>query len=303
MGLPQELALALLEEIPEGIAVLDSGEARWPVVFVNRSFERLRGEPREALLQLDLAGLLRHAEDPVALDELQALMARGETVTVRSRAEHAGGGPRLAEIRFQPLRDATGTVRHYVSYHHALPPDAPPPPEARPVQRDDRLTGLCHAEYFRDLYRRDFSIASREGRLLTLFVVDVDCLGIYNETFGMQAGDSLIRRIARALHSALRRGSDLVARLEGGRFVALATGMTPEQAQRHGETLAARVRELHVHHPRSRVARFVTVSVGVAHCTPGPGMSSAVLVDAALQALEQARQDGCNRVALRDANG
>ena len=37
----------------------------------------------------------------------------------------------------------------------------------------------------------------------------------------------------------LRRGSDLVARLEGGRFVGFSTGMTHEQAVRHAETLAA----------------------------------------------------------------
>ncbi len=51
------------------------------------------------------------------------------------------------------------------------------------------------------------------------------------------------------------------------------------------------------------VGAGATVSVGVGTCTPGPGMSSTVLFDAALRALEAARSEGRNRVALRDAAG
>jgi diguanylate cyclase (GGDEF)-like protein len=109
----------------------------------------------------------------------------------------------------------------------------------------------------------------------------------------------VIRRVGRTLLSALRRGSDLVARLDGGRFVGFATGMSHEQALRHAETLATRVRELHVHHPRSRVARFLTVSVGVATGVPSPGMRPDLLLDAATSALDAARQEGRNRVVGR----
>lgn len=301
MGLPQELVLALLEELPEGIAVLDARQPGLPVTFVNRAYERLSGRARDAVVGGGVDALLRDAEDPIGVDELKSLLARGETVTLRARAEQ-GASPAVTEVRFQPLRDGGGEITHYVSYHHALAPDRVEPGAApRLIVREDRLTGLCHADYFRELYRRDFSIASREGRALTLFLVDIDSLGIYNDTFGPQAGDSVIRRVGRTLLSSLRRGSDLVARLEGGRFVAFATGMTAEQAQRHGETLAARVREMHVHHPRSRVARFVTVSIGVATSVPMPGTSPQSLLELAATALDAARAEGRNRVVAREA--
>lgn len=301
MGLPQELVLALLEELPEGIAVLDARQPGLPVTFVNRAYERLSGRARDTVVGGSVDTLLRDAEDPIGVDELKSLLGRGETVTLRVRAEQ-GAGPALTEVRFQPLRDPGGEITHYVSYHHAVAADRVEPGAApRLIVREDRLTGLCHADYFRELYRRDFSIASREGRALTLFLVDIDSLAIYNDTFGPQAGDSVIRRVGRTLLSALRRGSDLVARLEGGRFVAFATGMTAEQAQRHAETLAARVRELHVHHPRSRVARFVTVSIGVATSVPMPGTSPQSLLELATTALDAARAEGRNRVVAREA--
>jgi diguanylate cyclase (GGDEF)-like protein len=293
MGLPQELALALLDTLPEGIAVVDAGSPNWPVIFVNRALGALRAAPAGGTGPADFAGLVGEAEDFADAQALMTLLKRGEPASFRARG--IGAGPAL-DVRLQPLADAAGGLTHVVAFYRPPPAVEGPAPDARPLLREDRLTGLCHADWFRELYKRDFAIASREGRVLTLFLVDVDSLGAYNDTFGMQAGDSVIRRVGRTLLSALRRGSDLVARLEGGRFVAFATGMTHEQAVRHAETLAARVRELHVHHPRSRVARFVTVSIGVASGTPAPGMRPDTLLEAAGTALEGARGEGRNRV-------
>lgn len=295
MGLPQELALALLDVLPEGVAVIDAADPGWPVIYANRVLSQLRGESPEATQVLSFAALVRDAEDFADPTTLRATLGRGEPVRYRSRTGAASGSPAALDVRLQPIRDERGTLTHVVAFHSA-PGGSDAPAEARPLLREDRLTGLCHAEWFRELYKRDFAIASREGRLLTLFLVDIDALGAYNDTFGSQAGDSVVRRVGRTLLSALRRGSDLVARLEGGRFVGFSTGMTHDQAVRHAETLAARVRELHVHHPRSRVARFVTVSVGVATGTPAPGMRPDTLMDAATAALDAARASGRNRV-------
>jgi diguanylate cyclase (GGDEF)-like protein len=295
MGLSLDLALALLDELPEGVALVDAGAPAWPVVYANRALGALRGETPEALLRLDFAALVRDAEDYSDAGALRAALARGETVRFRARTGATGSAPAALDVRLQPLRGDDGALRHVLAFHQPHGADAHVA-DARPLLREDRLTGLCHADWFRELYRRDFAIASRDGRLLTLFLVDIDALGAYNDTFGSQAGDSVVRRVGRTLLSALRRGSDLVARLEGGRFVGFSTGMPHEQAVRHAETLAARVRELHVHHPRSRVARFVTVSVGVATGIPAPGMRPDTLMDAAVAALEQARAGGRNRV-------
>ena len=266
MGLSAEVALALLDGLPEGVAVVDAGTASWPVVYTNPALAALRGEAPEALQRLDFAALVRDAEDYADAAALQAALGRGESVRYRARTGATAGAPAVLDVRLQPLRRPDGTLTHVVAYHQAHGADAHLA-DARPLLREDRLTGLCHADWFRELYKRDFAIASREGRLLTLFLVDIDSLGAYNDTFGHQAGDSVVRRVGRTLLSALRRGSDLVAR-----------------------------REMHVHHPRSRVARFVTVSVGVGTGVPSPGMRPDTLLEAATAALEQARADGRNRV-------
>ena len=184
---------------------------------------------------------------------------------------------------------------------HATLADAPAGEQEPLIQplfrRDDRLTGLRHIEFFHELFRRDFAIAQREGRQLALYVADIDALGAYNDTFGRQAGDSVIRRVGRALLGAMRRASDLIARVDGGRFVAVSVGMDEAQSLRHGETLAARVRDLKLHHPRSPVARYVSVSVGVTDLVPGHNSTPEQMLASALRGLEAARAAGRNRVA------
>lgn len=306
MRLGDSLALALLEQLPDPVAVLDAREPGLPVVLVNGALEALVGQPRAELCRIGLAGLLGEPPDAPRVSEIVAQLVLGEGFSVSLQTgTHTQGLP--ASIRFEPLRDGSGAVTHFVSFHEvamAPPPEMPALPTddtatapKPPVPREDRLTGLRHIELFHELFRRDFAIAQREGRSLTLFLCDIDALGVYNDTFGRQAGDSVIRRVGRALWSGLRRASDLLARVEEGRFVGFSVGMSADEALKHGQTLVTRVRDLHMHHPRSPVGRVVTVSVGVASVLPEPATSPEHLLKLGQQALEHARFLGRDRAA------
>lgn len=286
-----ELTGAVLDQLPGAVAVLDVRDEALPVVFVNQALADLRGVSREVVQGAGVGGLL--GDDVDRLEALRRGIAAGDTLTLRVALADPARGVFSADLRFEALRTVEGTITHYAAFHDrvGLPAGrADAEQVARPpVMRDDRLTGLRHVDLFHEFFRRDYSIAQREGRALALFVFDIDALGIYNDTFGRLAGDTVIRRVGRALLSGLRRASDLVARVEGGRFVGLASGMSAAQAEAHGVALAARVRELHLHHPRSPVARVVTVTVGVAQQTPGPEDTPELLLRDALRALDAAR--------------
>jgi diguanylate cyclase (GGDEF)-like protein len=293
---PSALAVALLESLPRGVLVIDAVAADRPVVYANAAYLTRTGYTPEALLSRAFASLIPTS---AAAERVvwQAALDRGETVTVRLATAQG------AELEFEvcSLRGASPTTTHYVAIERMPVAALAPAPaaaggESRAVPREDRLTGLCHHDWFSELFRRDFAVAAREGNRLGFFVIDIDALGAYNDTFGRQAGDSVIRRVGRALLSSLRRAGDVLAREEGGRYVALTPGASPDQARRHAETLAARVRELYIHHPRSGVAKFVTVTIGVASVTVEPGQTAELLRAAALGALGRARAEGRNRI-------
>ena len=216
------LTLALLEHLPDPIAVIDARSPAHAVVLANAALEALRRRPRAELIGEGLAGLVGPGYGAAGLAELSARFERGESFTVRATIASPAGGVTRIDVRFEPMRNDEAVLTHYVSFHQPVSEVAaaePAPVVRAPLQRDDRLTGLRHAEYFHEFMRRDFAIAQREGKALTVYVADVDALERYNGTFGRLAGDSVIRRVGRALSAGLRRASDLIARVEGGRFI------------------------------------------------------------------------------------
>jgi len=300
-----ELTGALLDQLPGAVAVVDVRTEALPVVFANQALAELRGVTPEAVRGAGILGLV--GEDETRLGALRKAFAAGDTLLLRVAVNDPLRGTFSADLRFEPLHTIEGAPTHYAAYPARVgraASRAEAEPSARPpVSRDDRLTGLRHIDLFHEFFRRDFAIAQREGRALALFVFDIDALGIYNDTFGRLAGDTVIRRVGRSLLAGLRRASDLVARVEGGRFVGLAAGMDAEQAQAYAATLAARVRELHLHHPRSPVAKVVTVSTGYAQAMPGPDQTPETMLRDALLSLDAGRTERARALVPGEAPG
>jgi len=78
--------------------------------------------------------------------------------------------------------------------------------------------------------------------------------------------------------------------------MAFAPGLSQEQALAMGQLMAERVRELRIHHPRSTVLRYISISVGVCAAVPGSEDSAAALVERSQQQLKTAKKAGRNRV-------
>ena len=82
-----------------------------------------------------------------------------------------------------------------------------------------------------------------------------------------------------------------------GGFMAFAPGLSNEQAMHLGHMMAERVRELRIHHPRSAVLRYVSVSVGVSAAVPGPKDEPTALIEKSQRHLKLAKQSGRNQAA------
>jgi diguanylate cyclase (GGDEF)-like protein len=129
---------------------------------------------------------------------------------------------------------------------------------------------------------------------LSVVLIDVDNFKTYNDEFGHQAGDAVLRTVAQTLEGTVR-AQDLVARYGGEEFVIVMPGATAEQAlvsaERMRVTLAA----------KEHYCRSVTASFGVA--TFGPSLNQAeALVRAADEAMYRSKSNGRNRVTVWDAS-
>ncbi|MBN2898432.1 MAG: diguanylate cyclase [Clostridia bacterium] len=161
----------------------------------------------------------------------------------------------------------------------------------------DGLTGIANRRKFDEYFDIVWNLGLREGIEQSVILIDIDHFKSYNDSYGHQAGDDCLIRIAREIASHVRRKTDLVARYGGEEFVCILPDTSEEDALKIADHLRQSIEALGIPHKASEVSSCVTVSVGVATIVPMQGMLSQGLLKAADQALYYSKQSGRNQVA------
>jgi two-component system chemotaxis family response regulator WspR len=162
----------------------------------------------------------------------------------------------------------------------------------------DGLTGLSNRRYFNDYSGPQWKLAIRDKAPLAILMVDVDDFKKYNDTYGHLAGDEVLKSIGGALLRSFARPTDLPARFGGEEFVVLLPATPFESLHTLGERLRTNVEELNIPHAAG-VCGHVTVSIGGAATVPAGDDALLTLIEAADQALYEAKAAGKNRVMTR----
>ena len=130
----------------------------------------------------------------------------------------------------------------------------------RDLSRNDPVTGLLNLRAFEDIFEHDWALAARDDSKLSVVTFTLDEFDAYTGVFGRHAADSCLRKVGQAIRRCLRRASDVVARTDGNRFAVLSHASDEDGVREFASRISTAVRELGLHHPRSRVSKFVTVS-------------------------------------------
>ncbi len=162
----------------------------------------------------------------------------------------------------------------------------------------DGLTGVANRRRFDEYLQACWHQQCGSNSLLSLIMCDVDCFKRYNDTYGHQAGDECLRKVATAIQQVVKRPADLVARYGGEEF-AVILPLTPLNGAVHvAEAIHQEVRNLGIPHQKSLVNSCITLSIGVATMIPMSELSPATLIAAADSVLYQAKSSGRDRVIV-----
>jgi len=165
----------------------------------------------------------------------------------------------------------------------------------------DSLTGVANRKHFDLALRRALAHATRAGEPVSLLLGDIDHFKDFNDSYGHQVGDRVLRTVAQIFLRCVK-GRDLVARYGGEEFVVILpqtdlTGATTVAEQIRRFTAASRVRLK----ASGRSLGVITLSLGCAQFDPGE--SPTRLIRRADEALYAAKRAGRNRVASVPAPG
>lgn len=175
--------------------------------------------------------------------------------------------------------------------------------ELQRLATEDALTGVANRRKFGLILDQEWQRAQREGRELTLVLLDVDFFKRYNDHYGHAAGDDCLHAVAQALAGQCLRATDLVARYGGEEFAMVLPDTGPDAAPALLRAVLAAVDALRIEHADSACAPHVSISLGAVTVRPGGNDESRAALQRADELLYQAKAAGRHRAMYADASG
>jgi diguanylate cyclase (GGDEF)-like protein len=158
----------------------------------------------------------------------------------------------------------------------------------------DALTGLYNFGYFQEHVHRDIERARRYGHALSVLMIDMDHLKVYNDAHGHTAGNRVLMQLGELLRTNIRK-ADIACRFGGEEFAIILPHTGKKEAYLLCDRLRAIVEETRFEGEEALPSGKLTVSSGVA-TFPDDAESAEDLVDRADQALYAAKRNGRNVV-------
>ncbi len=214
------------------------------------------------------------------------LMAHGETLGVlhlsqgpdAKEPDHRNGAQAVYSL-FANVAEKIGIAIANLKLGEAL----------RSLSVRDPLTGLFNRRFMEESLERECALASRKGLTVGIIMLDIDHFKHFNDTFGHEAGDALLRQLGALIRHHVR-GSDIACRYGGEEFTIIMPDAAIETVQGRAEELRAETARMHVHYDCASLGS-ITLSLGIA-VFPGHGSSAQAILRAADAALYKAKRNG-----------
>jgi diguanylate cyclase len=164
------------------------------------------------------------------------------------------------------------------------------------ISTTDALTGLYNRRHFDEVLEREYDRGAREGKSLSLIMLDLDYFKKLNDSQGHAFGDEALRQTALRIQDVLNRPADMAFRYGGEEFVIL----LPDTEASAAHILARQIWTAMRSEPvvmKDQTVRL-TISIGIATTMPDKDNSYYTLLKRADEKLYQAKNEGRDRICI-----
>jgi len=281
----------ILTDIDGGIEYLNAAAAN----LIGSSTEAAQGKQLEEVVRL-----VEDTERRLLTDPVRQALTSGAPLNLGRRAlllSRGNAAERSIEVSASPVRNAAAELTGAVVLLHDVT-------EMRGLARQmsyqathDALTGLVNRREFERRLGESLESRRRDDGQHVLCYLDLDRFKVVNDTSGHQAGDSMLREVAKILRDSVR-DSDTVGRLGGDEFGMLLVGCPLEKARQIADDVCQAVGDYRFVW-KDRIFN-IGVSIGLVEITRDSG-SLEELLAAADSACYDAKRQGSGRVAVYSA--
>lgn len=170
------------------------------------------------------------------------------------------------------------------------------------LSQQDGLTGLYNHRMFQSRLRQEMSRRNRTQKPLSLIMLDIDHFKQFNDNYGHQAGDAVLKELSLIITSQSRCASiDICCRYGGEEFAVIMPELELHNAVKVAERIRRVVEGNEFSISENNTAARVTISLGVSGITGADDLSPEELVKKADDALYLSKKNGRNRVSYAPA--
>jgi diguanylate cyclase (GGDEF)-like protein len=163
------------------------------------------------------------------------------------------------------------------------------------VAEIDYLTGIYNHRKFKAELTSLWNASIRSKKELSILMIDIDFFKQYNDTYGHQAGDDCLQKVAKVLTNTMQRPPDFVARYGGEEFSVVLFETDKEGAKKVASKLVENIQAAKIEHNGSKVSQFLSISIGIATVVPDKSSHFDEMIHQADLALYEAKEGGHNR--------
>ena len=162
---------------------------------------------------------------------------------------------------------------------------------------EDALTSIGNRRYFQEQLEFNQRVAKRKEMPLSAIVFDLDYFKQYNDTYGHDGGDKVLKQFSKILSKTFTRETDVIARTGGEEFIVVLLDSNQALALQLAQRALTALGNQNIPHSGSAISDRVTVSAGVATLAINETSSAETLITQADEALYRAKQQGRNQVS------
>lgn len=268
------------------------------VTSISQAFCEISGFSQEDVIGLSIRQL-EHTDNPAQkLRSLrEALIREGYW---EGEIHYAGKGERefWAKTIIRQLVDDQGALVGYLSINTNISNQK----QLEVLSETDELTGLNNRRSFNRMYREELHRHFRTGEPFCFVILDVDQFKKYNDTYGHQSGDQVLKEVGRLLHMQLKRSGDAAFRLGGEEFGFFFSPRDHKKGEEFIDLIRKGIEQEGMEHSKNEPYRVVTASFGAIY-VDFHGLNSnfpepEVLYKLADRALYNAKDSGRNCMVM-----
>lgn len=188
------------------------------IEYVNPAFEHISGYPASEALGRDSRFMAAPNFDAHERSQVRLALSERRPVNVVFRNMRKNGEIFWNDLNITPVRDEYGEVTHFIGILQDVTAIKQRSEHLEHEINHDALTGAANRTLMWDRLEHAVHLAQRHGSMVAVVLIDLDNFKTINDTFGHEAGDVVLKVVARRLQAAVRE-SDTVARMSGDEFV------------------------------------------------------------------------------------